>query len=139
MLTRWDRIRRQPERDQQLDINAQHGHPSRGLLQVIGSTFARSCRRDQQQHLRPIRQHRRRDQLRRPAYGPNLANQYGGIGSGHGYALGTLCAAPGWGWVGERGPELMHFRGGEQVIPAYRAGGATTIIVEVDRPLPRGA
>jgi SLT domain-containing protein len=65
-------------------------------------------------------------------YGPNLANQYGGIGSGHGYALGTLSAAPGWGWVGERGPELMHFRGGEQVIPASRAGGTTTIIIKVD-------
>ncbi|RRD03232.1 hypothetical protein EII34_15110 [Arachnia propionica] len=32
-----------------------------------------------------------------------------------GYATGTRHARPGWAWVGERGPELVHFRGGEQV------------------------
>lgn len=34
-----------------------------------------------------------------------------------GYAMGTNNATPGLHWVGERGPELMNFRGGEQVIP----------------------
>lgn len=32
-----------------------------------------------------------------------------------GYASGTLSAPPGLRWVGERGPELMPFRGGERV------------------------
>jgi len=32
-----------------------------------------------------------------------------------GYATGTRSAAPGLAWVGERGPELVNFRGGERV------------------------
>lgn len=35
-----------------------------------------------------------------------------------GYASGTNNATPGLHWVGENGPELMRFRGGEQVLPA---------------------
>ncbi|HET9968990.1 MAG TPA: NlpC/P60 family protein, partial [Streptosporangiaceae bacterium] len=35
----------------------------------------------------------------------------------HWYANGTPSAAPGWAVVGERGPELVRMRGGEQVIP----------------------
>lgn len=34
-----------------------------------------------------------------------------------GHAAGTDAAPPGWAWVGEQGPELMHFSGGEVVIP----------------------
>ena len=34
-----------------------------------------------------------------------------------GYAEGTDYASPGWRWVGENGPELMRFQGGEQVVP----------------------
>ncbi|WP_406157785.1 phage tail tape measure protein [Streptomyces canus] len=33
-----------------------------------------------------------------------------------GYAGGTRGAAPGWAWVGELGPELVNFGGGEQVL-----------------------
>ena len=33
-----------------------------------------------------------------------------------GHAKGTMNAPPGWAWVGELGPELMHFKGGEQVL-----------------------
>jgi hypothetical protein len=32
------------------------------------------------------------------------------------YATGTRGAAPGWAWVGERGPELVKMRGGETVL-----------------------
>lgn len=39
-----------------------------------------------------------------------------GILPGGGYAFGTTSAKPGWRWVGERGRELMRFRGGEQVL-----------------------
>jgi tape measure domain-containing protein len=38
-----------------------------------------------------------------------------------GYASGTLSAARGWAWVGERGPELMYMRGGEKVVSAVRS------------------
>jgi hypothetical protein len=40
------------------------------------------------------------------------------------YASGTRSAARGWAWVGERGPELVRFRGGEQVGPVYAGNGA---------------
>ncbi|MEG2678721.1 MAG: hypothetical protein RR949_02210, partial [Oscillospiraceae bacterium] len=35
-----------------------------------------------------------------------------------GYASGTDNATPGWHMVGEDGPEMMHFAGGERVLPA---------------------
>ena len=35
-----------------------------------------------------------------------------------GYAVGTTSAAPGVAWVGEKGPELMGFNGGERVLTA---------------------
>lgn len=47
---------------------------------------------------------------------------------GRGYAEGTKSAIPGWAWVGERGPELVNFRGGERVLTARqsrRASGAS--------------
>lgn len=50
-----------------------------------------------------------------------------------GFADGTSNAPPGYAWVGERGPELLKFRGGEQVIPNHMlggGGGSTRISVE---------
>lgn len=38
-----------------------------------------------------------------------------------GYASGTSGAAPGWAWVGEKGPELVKMKGGEVVIPNHRS------------------
>lgn len=40
-----------------------------------------------------------------------------------GYASGTSGASRGWAWVGEKGPELVNFRGGETVIPNQVARG----------------
>ena len=37
-----------------------------------------------------------------------------------GYATGTENAEPGWAMVGENGPELMFFNGGEKVLDASR-------------------
>ncbi|RVH27898.1 phage tail length tape measure family protein [Sinorhizobium meliloti] len=37
-----------------------------------------------------------------------------------GYANGTGSARPGVAWVGEKGPELVRFTGGEEVIPNHR-------------------
>ncbi|MCO5962367.1 phage tail length tape measure family protein [Sinorhizobium meliloti] len=37
-----------------------------------------------------------------------------------GYANGTSSARPGVAWVGEKGPELVRFKGGEEVIPSHR-------------------
>ena len=41
----------------------------------------------------------------------------GGIGL---YAAGTPAARPGVAWVGEKGPELVRFKGGEEVIPNHK-------------------
>ena len=54
---------------------------------------------------------------------------------GAGYARGTRSATPGWRWVGENGPELMRFAGGEAVYTAEQSralisaqgGGATFV------------
>jgi TP901 family phage tail tape measure protein len=43
------------------------------------------------------------------------------------YANGTNNAAPGWAWTGEKGPELINFKGGESVIPNNKLGGNVTI------------
>jgi hypothetical protein len=55
--------------------------------------------------------------------GFGLSGSVAGEGNlGH-FAGGTSGAAPGWAWVGERGPELVRMRGGEQVIPNHKLGG----------------
>lgn len=36
------------------------------------------------------------------------------------YASGTPSARPGVAWVGEKGPELVRFKGGEEVVPNHR-------------------
>lgn len=48
----------------------------------------------------------------------NFANYTLGGGGYHGYAVGTLDAAPGLALVGEEGPELVNFGGGEVVYTA---------------------
>ncbi len=42
----------------------------------------------------------------------------GGGGTGRGYAAGTTSAQPGFALVGEEGPELVFFHGGEQILTA---------------------
>lgn len=42
---------------------------------------------------------------------------------GGGYASGTPGASKGWAWVGEAGPELVKFSGGERVVPNHVATG----------------
>jgi SLT domain-containing protein len=58
--------------------------------------------------------------------------QYGHIvdTSATGYALGTMGAAKGWAMVGERGPELVRFGGGERVVPNSALGSGQTVVVE---------
>lgn len=53
-----------------------------------------------------------------------------------GYASGTSYAAPGYAWVGEQGPEIVRFRGGEQVYTAAQSaamsGPITLRFVDAD-------
>lgn len=60
-----------------------------------------------------------------PPTGGNLSalqKQESLIGA-YGYASGTPSASRGWAWVGEEGPELVRFSGGEKVIPNHVATG----------------
>ena len=67
--------------------------------------------------------------LRQPGeapWGHEVANNW--------YASGTNSAAPGWAVVGERGPEFLKLRGGEQIRPvqarASAGGGPVTVLLE---------
>lgn len=101
------------------DSNWVAGHPSVGLMQVIGPTF--------DAYAGPFRNSQ--PKLYGTSVNP-LANIYAGLnyatkryGAGWqrmlagntGYATGTLSASPGFAMVGEKGPELVRFGGGERV------------------------
>lgn len=49
---------------------------------------------------------------------PSYSNSAYAANSNRGYATGTESAQPGWAMVGENGPELMFFNGGEKVLDA---------------------
>lgn len=54
----------------------------------------------------------------------NVASARGGAARSFAYqgrATGTPHAPPGWAWVGEEGPELLRFAGGEQVLTAAQS------------------
>jgi len=58
------------------------------------------------------------------------------VGGGRGYASGVLAAPPGLAWVGEDGPELINFKGGERVYNnnesmAMISGGGTPVSTAV--------
>lgn len=96
------------------DSNAQAGHPSAGLMQTIDSTFAA--------YAGPYRSRGIYDPLASIYAGLNYAvHRYGSgwqraLSGVKGYASGTSGADKGWAWVGEQGPELVNFGGGETVL-----------------------
>ena len=100
------------------------GDPSRGLLQTIMATFlAYHWPGTSGNIYDPLANIAAAINYARHVYGPNLMSGGSGLGSGHGYASGTSSALPGWAVVGERGAELVKFRGGEQVTPLHGRGG----------------
>jgi SLT domain-containing protein len=119
-VSRWDRqidteSGGNPRAVQQIhDINSILGRRALGLVQVIPPTFDAYSLPGMNDIFNP---------LHNLAAGMNYAkNRYGitgmlnAIGQGRGYEHGTDWALPGWAWVGESGPELVKFRGGEQVM-----------------------
>ncbi|MGH7238759.1 MAG: transglycosylase SLT domain-containing protein, partial [Candidatus Saccharimonadales bacterium] len=119
------------------DINAQRGDPSRGLLQTIGSTFrAYHVAGTSNNIYDPLANIAAAINYARHVYGPTLMSGGMGMGSGHGYYIGTSNATRGWHMVGERGPEAMWFGGGEKVVPAGRVrggdGASAPIILNVN-------
>ena len=109
------------------DSNAKAGDPSRGLLQTIGSTFSAYHVAGTSDNIYdPLANIAAAINYARHRYGPTLMSGGMGLGSGHGYAGGTGGASAGWAWVGERGPELVNFSGGETVLPTGSFGGYAT-------------
>lgn len=53
-----------------------------------------------------------------------------------GYATGTISAPPGMAWVGERGPELLRFSGGEAVYTAQQSRALAARAASGGRSLP---
>ncbi|WP_194963246.1 lysozyme family protein, partial [Streptomyces eurocidicus] len=98
------------------DSNALAGDPSKGLLQVIGSTFSA--------YAGPYRNLGQFNPVASLYAGLSYAiDRYGSgwrraLAGTSGYWMGTLSASPGLRLVGEQGPELVDFRGGERVHPA---------------------
>ena len=106
------------------DINAQHGDPSRGLMQTIGATFrAYHVAGTSNNIYDPLANIAAAINYARHVYGPSLMSGGRGMGSGHGYYMGTQNATRGWHMVGENGPELAFFHGSEKVIPNSRIRG----------------
>lgn len=103
------------------DSNAKKGIPSKGLMQVIDPTFRSNAL---------------------PGYSSNIYDplsnilasmryaigRYGSLSAAYnkagGYANGTSLASPGLHLVGENGPELVGFKGGESVLNARRTKAA---------------
>lgn len=99
------------------DVNS-GGNEAAGLLQVIPGTFA--AFRDKS--LPNDRFHPLANAVAGMNWAKYKAKRKGVsmlsfIGKGHGYEDGTEAATRGWALVGEQGPELVNFHGGEQVIP----------------------
>jgi SLT domain-containing protein/phage-related protein len=93
------------------DINAKNGTPSKGLMQVIQPTF-------DAYHV-PGTSNNIFDPLANMAAAANyIKHVYGGQVPGSPYRLGTNNASRGWHLVGENGPEMRWFSGGEHVADA---------------------
>ncbi|MFG2228033.1 transglycosylase SLT domain-containing protein [Streptomyces sp. NPDC048644] len=95
------------------DINAKNGVPSQGLMQTIPPTFAA--------YAGPYRMLGITNPLASIYAGINYAtHRYGAnwpraLSGNKGYWMGTQSATAGLAMVGEHGPELVNFRGGERV------------------------
>ena len=102
------------------DSNAQAGHPSQGLMQCIPSTFEKYRSTSLPNDIdNPVANAVAAIKYILATYG-SVANVPGvkSLLSGsayRGYATGTNNATSGLHWVGENGPELVNFKGGETV------------------------
>lgn len=93
------------------DSNAKAGTPSKGLMQVIDPTFSAYHVAGTSSNIF--------DPLANMAAAANyIKHVYGGNVPGSPYRLGTNNARRGWHLVGENGPEMRWFSGGERVADA---------------------
>jgi SLT domain-containing protein len=113
------------------DSNAKAGYPSQGLMQTIPQTFYA--------YAGALAGRGIRDPLANTYAGLNYAiHRYGSLAALNrpgGYAKGTNNARRGWAWAGENGPELIKFKGGEQVIPNGVGGNVNVQVFIGEREL----
>lgn len=107
------------------DINAQEGHPSMGLMQLIQENMDDWHLPGMTDMFNPIENAAAAIRLIQHQYGspyntPGIRSMSHG-GPYMGYANGTDNSTPGMHWVGEKGPELLNFKGGETVTPADKS------------------
>lgn len=98
------------------DSNAAIGQNSQGLAQVIPSTFNAHKVPGHDNILDPVSNVAASVNYIKDRYG-NISNvqQANANMPPKGYADGTDYAQPGWNLVGEEGPEMVKFRGGEEI------------------------
>lgn len=113
------------------DINAQRGTPSMGLAQITTTNFAKYGSGN---ILNPV------DNLNASAN--YIKAVYGNtVPTGRAYAMGTPGANSGWAMVGDQGPEMVNFRGGEGVMnnhelaKAYRKDGDGGFSGDIHMPI----
>lgn len=95
------------------DSNAAKGQASRGLLQTIPSTFAAYAGKYRSRGITdPYANIYAAVRYAKSRYGAGWAARMARPG---GYWTGTISASPGLALVGEHGPELVSFKGGERV------------------------
>jgi SLT domain-containing protein len=121
-----------PRAQNNTDINAQRGDPSRGLLQTIGSTFAAyhwpGTSNDIFNPLANIAA-----AINYSAHGRGFGRGPGQMGSMHGYGAGGI--GGGWATVGEYGRELVRLPHGSHVYPhsqAAMAGAAAPAKLQIE-------
>lgn len=109
------------------DINAQRGDPSRGLMQMIGTTFAAYALPGLTNILNPIDNAVAAIRYILADYGsvwnvPGVRSVESG-GGYVGYAGGGVARGGRPFWVGERGPELLYSSRDSTVVPHHAAMG----------------
>jgi len=130
-----------PNAQNNTDINAQNGNPSRGLFQTIGSTFAAYMVAGHGNILNPIDNAASAIDYIKARYG-SVFNVPGIVSLAHGggyigYATGTnFNPSTGDYVVGERGAEIVHLPRGASVIPNHQINSysnSTEVLARLDR------
>jgi Transglycosylase SLT domain len=121
-----------PRAQNNTDSNARAGMASRGLMQVIPPTFrANHCPGTSNNIFDPM--------ANMCAAARYIKRRYGGHVPGSPYRSGTRSATAGWHMVGEAGPEMVRFGGGEtvrthsQTKRAVSDGGSDATVVKAER------